>query len=431
MSSALYQLSPRYADRDVERRDGGDRRDDIDPRSPFEVDRARIVHSFAFRRLQGKTQIFGVGEGDFFRTRLTHSMEAAQIGKGLVLFLNRLPALADAPIEVELVEAACLAHDLGHPPFGHNGEEALQVCMQAHGGFEGNAQNLRILTQLESKREGHGLNLTRATLEGVLKYLAPYSLKKHARGPGHERLVEKCYYDADEAVVTWIRGRDRIHRTLESQIMEWADDIAYSVHDLEDGLHSGLITRDALANPAVLERIAAYAARKGAAGCDGAEVEAVMRRVFELLGHGTARHMRALRKQLTSRLIHRCITHTDVAYRSETPDYPFELVRDEEVVREVAVLMGVEYVLMIRHPRVTTHEYKGKQVVSRLFEAHAQPDAGDMFPEDVREVWEDVRHDEHARLRVVCDYVSGMTDRYASELYARLFEPASSAYRPW
>ena len=213
--------SPRYRPFDTARRDSHDRQDAIDPRDPFEVDRARIVHSSAFRRLQGKTQIFGVGEGDFYRTRLTHSMEVAQVGKGLALFLNRQPELVDAPLSTELVEAACLAHDLGHPPFGHNGEEALQACMQAHGGFEGNAQNLRILTRLEAKREGYGLDLTRATLEAVLKYLEPYGARKAARGagPAAALAVEKCYYDDDADVVAWIRDdASHRHRSLESEV---------------------------------------------------------------------------------------------------------------------------------------------------------------------------------------------------------------------
>jgi dGTPase len=424
-----YPLSPRYAPHAVARRDATDAQDGIDPRSPFEVDRARIVHSFAFRRLQGKTQIFGVGEGDFFRTRLTHSMEVAQVGKGLALFLNRLPALQGAPLELELVEAACLAHDLGHPPFGHNGEEALQACMKDHGGFEGNAQNLRILTRLESKRDGYGLDLTRATLEGVLKYLTPYAAKKAASGDPLK--VEKCYYDDDEAIVAWIRGEDRTHRTLESQVMEWADDIAYSVHDLEDGLHSGLIRPDHFQNPAVVRRIAEYAERKGAKGCDHDEVCRLMADIFQQLGDGTELQLRRLRKNLTSRLIHRCIVGTSVRERPDVPGYPLELVKDPGLAREVAILMGVEFILMIRNPRVTTHEYKGKQVVTRLFEALAQDDSGDMLPEDVREAWEAVRHDDHARLRVVCDHISSMTDAYAMKLYARLFEPTAATSQAW
>src|SRR5690348_2161111 len=136
-------------------------------RSPFEIDRARIIHSAAFRRLQGKTQVFVSGSGDFFRTRLTHSLEAAQIGKGLALRLGAHP---------DLVEAACLAHDLGHPPFGHRGEAALHQCMQEHGGFEGNAQTLRLLCRLSTKFINlDGLNLCRATLDSVLKYKNPFT----------------------------------------------------------------------------------------------------------------------------------------------------------------------------------------------------------------------------------------------------------------
>lgn len=421
----MSPFSPRYTPHALERRDATDAHDPIDPRSPFEIDRARIVHSWAFRRLQGKTQIFGVGEGDFFRTRLTHSMEAAQIGKGLVLFLNTQPLLKDAPIAPELVEASCLAHDLGHPPFGHNGEMALQACMHRHGGFEANAQNLRILTRLESKREGFGLNLTRATLEALLKYLEPYSQRKQRRtGPNAALAVEKCYYDEDEVLMAWIRGEgDRVSRTLESEIMEWADDIAYSVHDLEDGLHSGLITPEQFTNPRLLERIAVFAEKRGAKGCDGGEVETFMRWVFQHLPGGTSRHLKEQRKRLTSTLIHRCITSTEVVARPETPAYPMTLAIDERVKREVAMLKAVEYILLIRNPRVTTLEYKGKLIVTNIFRALAQDDSGDLLPEDVREAWEEVKDDEHRRLRVVCDYVSQMTDLYALKLYARLFEP--------
>ena len=421
----MPDLSPRYAERDLARRDATDAPDATDPRSPFEIDRARIIHTSAFRRLQGKTQIFGVGEGDFFRTRLTHSMEAAQIGKGLVIFLNQLPELAGAPMSTELVEAACLAHDLGHPPFGHNGEVALQGCMHRYGGFEANAQNLRILTQLEAKRDGFGLNLSRATLESILKYLEPYSVKKARRGGTNAPLaVEKCFYDADEPLMAWIRADgDRQNRSLESEVMEWADDIAYSVHDLEDGLHSGLIVPEHFTNPRLLEKIAEAAIKRGAAGCDGGEVQEFVQELFTHLPGGTARHLKEQRKRLTSHLIHRCIVNTQVKARPEAPAYPLTLDIDERVKREVAILKAVEYVVLIRNPRVTTLEYKGKLIVTNLFRALAQDDSGDLLPEEVRERWEEVRHDDQARLRVVCDYIAGMTDLYALKLYARLFEP--------
>lgn len=425
----MTTLSARYGPSQTARRDAGYRQDAIDPRDPFEIDRARIVHSSAFRRLQGKTQIFGVGEGDFFRTRLTHSMEVAQIGKGLALFLNRQPIMGGRGLSTELLEAACLAHDLGHPPFGHNGEAALQACMHAHGGFEGNAQNLRILTRLEAKREGHGLDLTRATLESVLKYLEPYSVRKARRG-GAPEAVEKCFYDDDAEVVRWIRqDADHQLRSLESEVMEWADDIAYSVHDLEDGLHAGLIHLEQFDNAGTLDRIAAYASKKGGVAIAPAEVSELMQRLLPPLRAPRASKVKELRKTLTSSLINRFIVGTQVVERPAGAGYELQLVVPEELRREAAILMGVEFVLMIRNPRVTTLEYKGKQVVTRLFEAHAQPDVGDMLPEDVREAWEPVREDEGARLRVVCDYIAAMTDAHALKLYRRLFEPGAGSDR--
>lgn len=165
------------------------RKQDGDERPPSERDRSRVIHSAAFRRLQNKTQVFGIGESDFYRTRLTHSMEVAQIGRGIVLQLKKTkPDYAKILPNHAQIEAICLAHDLGHPPFGHSGEIALNYAMEKHGGFEGNGQSLRIVTKLEKHTAGYGLNLTRRALLGILKYPCGYARANRTSRPAHELL---------------------------------------------------------------------------------------------------------------------------------------------------------------------------------------------------------------------------------------------------
>ena len=223
-------------------------------RGPFERDRARVLHSAALRRLAAKTQVVEVGSGDFPRTRLTHSLECAQVGRELGAALGCDP---------DLVDAACLAHDLGHPPFGHNGESALAELAAGCGGFEGNAQSLRLLTRLEAKVIGAGLNLTRATLDATLKY--PWLPR-----PGQAKYGA---YASDAAVFGWIRaGAPEGRPCLEAQVMDWSDDVAYSVHDLEDGLQAGMIRlsqlRDDAERRVVAELTAAQYCEPGSVTAD-------------------------------------------------------------------------------------------------------------------------------------------------------------------
>ena len=217
-------------------------------RSEFRRDYGRLVHCAAFRRLQGKTQIFPGLESDFFRNRLTHSLEVAQIAKTIALKINSEdPFFQQYPIDTDLVETVALAHDIGHPPFGHTGERALHECMQLHGGFEGNAQTLRILTRLEKKRQqlqasgqlsAHGLNLTMRTLAGILKYDYQIPLESPVLKKGYYPSEAKLVFQIKHAVAPHATG---IFKTLECQIMDIADDIAYSTYDTEDALKGGFI----------------------------------------------------------------------------------------------------------------------------------------------------------------------------------------------
>ncbi len=259
-------------------------------RSDFERDRARVLHSAALRRLAAKTQVVRAASADFPRTRLTHSLECAQIGRELGQEIGCDP---------DLVDAACLAHDIGHSPFGHNGEAALNEFAAPIGGFEGNAQSLRLLTRLEPKVEGAGLNLTRATLDATLKY--PWMGE-----PG----TKFGAYAEDAEVFGWIRtGAPDRRPCLEAQVMDWADDVAYSVHDMEDGFHAGLITFKNLKS--ATER--AEVSRTAIAYCPGGVTEAELTEILEALlaldiwpasydgGPGTV----AALKNLTSELIGR------------------------------------------------------------------------------------------------------------------------------
>ena len=230
MAPKRPRTNVRYTDHDFARYSMPEPLPRGDERSHFERDRSRIIHSAAFRRLQGKTQVFTAGEGDFFRTRLTHSLEVAQIAKGIALRLRADP---------DLVEAAALLHDIGHPPFGHAGERVLKKAMAPYGGFEANAQNIRVVTLLETKSERYnGLNLTRAVLDGQMKYKTPF--------PGENG---KFVYGSDIQTVRWASDKARTVATnldpdtqsFECQIMDWADDVAYAVHDLEDSVHARFI----------------------------------------------------------------------------------------------------------------------------------------------------------------------------------------------
>ncbi len=374
-------------------------------RSPFEVDRARIIHSAAFRRLQGKTQVFVSGSGDFFRTRLTHSLEVAQIGKGLALRLGADP---------DLVEACCLAHDLGHPPFGHTGEAVLNECMKDHGGFEGNAQNVRLLTRLSTKSLDYdGLNLTRSTLDGTFKY-------KRAFATGSK----KFFYDEDAPLITWATdGGVPGEKSFDCLIMDWADEIAYSVHDLEDGMKAGMITRAQLkANQRVRESLGEE------------QTQWVLEKLALVEDQPGERSRKAARKSLTSQLIHEFVTAAQreirpTALPTSTDRYRYTLRVDPAQQDHAAALKNIMFRLMVEDVRVATLENKAERIIKGLFDVFSglQPRTAFLFPEDFRDIWEEAN--DLGKIRIACDYIAGMTDDYAERVYARLYLPqAGSIY---
>ncbi len=389
-----------------------------DEREEFERDRARIIHSAAFRRLQGKTQVFGVRYGDFFRTRLTHSLEVAQIGKGLAMRLG---------VDSTLVEAICLAHDIGHPPFGHYGEQVLRAGMAAHGSFEANAQNLRVLTQLEVKSDRYvGLNLTRSVLDGLLKYKALH---------GSQPNLSKSCYAEDAPLLAWVCANGSpVERSFECQIMNWADDVAYSAHDLEDGIHVGMITLQHLRRPsnqdAVIQRVRESAEERGHAWSPDdvvRELDWLAARLIELEGLPTPRHARAALKGLTSGLINEFVRCAQGAPRlgwtdGQSERYRYGLMVPDAQERRCEVLKQVAFVLVFAEPRVTTLAYRARHMVERLFAVFQDEASAAMYPLEFQDSFAAARDDAQRR-RVACDYIATMTDFQAERTYQRLFVP--------
>jgi dGTPase len=386
-------------------------------RGPFVRDRARVLHSAALRRLAAKTQVVAVGLDDFPRTRLTHSLECAQIGRELGAALGCDP---------DLVDAACLAHDLGHPPFGHNGEAALAEVAARCGGFEGNAQSLRLITRLEAKEPGAGLNLTRATLDATLKY--PWL------GPGEAASSSGKYgaYGDDAAAFAWIRAGAPTERPcLEAQVMDWADDVAYSVHDLEDGLHAGLIALDMLRDRSEREVVAqlTLVTYCPPGFTTEAELAAEFARLLELSCwprdfDGSLAAAAAV-KGLTSELIGRFCRSAQAATRPPghpaVRRYEADLVVPRQQRLECALLKGVTAHYVMRRSGVVAAQAREREIVAGLAESIAA--AAPRALEPLFRPWYEAAVDDAARLRVVIDQVASLTDTSALGWHERL-QPA-------
>jgi dGTPase len=342
-------------------------------RTAFQRDRDRIIHTTAFRRLEYKTQVFVVTEGDYYRTRLTHTLEVAQIGRTLARALGA---------NEDLAETICLVHDIGHPPFGHSGEHALDHLMQEHGGFDHNQQALRIVQKMERRYpEWPGLNLTYEVREGIVKHETEYDSQSYA-----------------EEFEPHKRG------LLEAQIANAADEIAYNAHDLDDGLRAGLFA------PADLDQLEIWQRVKQAVGWDGADFN-------DLWRHRLIRRLIGIEVTDVINATDARIRTASIQSIEDLQKQPKNVIGFSDALKQInRGLKDFLFNRMYRHYRVTRMQIKADRLLSELFNAYiAEP--GQM-PDAARQ-----RIDEEGLPRAVCDYLAGMTDRFALDEHAKMFDP--------
>ncbi|MCL1137359.1 anti-phage deoxyguanosine triphosphatase [Shewanella pneumatophori] len=429
-----------------ERRLGEDKQRRNDHRSPFQRDRARILHSAAFRRLQAKTQVLGVGMNDFYRTRLTHSLEVSQIGTGICAQLKQKQPQYDPLLDsMSLIESLCLAHDIGHPPFGHGGEVALNYMMREHGGFEGNGQTFRILTGLEPYTEHFGMNLCRRTLLGILKYPAPYSqlcsTDKHTKVEKFRQLKPadwtpvKGIFDDDLAILDWVleplsqsdkalflssyapnnsKHKRTRFKSLDCSIMELADDIAYAVHDLEDAIVMGIVNESQWRSDVTL------ALADTNDEWIKHEFATISQRLFSVKHHE--------RKDAIGTLVNGFVTAISIQQVDgfEEPLLKYNAALEPAFDHALSVLKQFVFKYVIRKPEIQMLEYKGQQIVMELFEAFIS-DPERLLPLNTQERWLATEAKQGNSHRVIADYISGMTDEFAAKLHQHLFSAKSGS----
>jgi len=404
------------------------KRPEDDHRTPFQIDRDRVLFSSAFRQLQSKTQVFQSGEYDFYRTRLTHTIEVARIARSIAEYLNQTNdrLRPDFFIDPDLVEAVGLAHDLGHPPFGHIGERKLNELMGPHGGFEGNAQTLRILTCLIYARPDRpsGMKPTRAFLDGILKYKALY--KEHLsenEDPGSFP-DNHFLYDDQEDVRNFVFPDQSFQsyspkdlnnlKSIECQIMDWADDTAYSLHDIVDGIKAGFITPDTL-----------RAWSESQSDLTSYQIQTLDDLTKEIRsgGYEPRTSIRIGQFIQACRLVPR-----DSPFSGETNRHRFHLEIDPKVGEVCILHKRIAFDLIFKSPPLQQIEFKGGHLLTRLFEAYSEhclgqnPKSLRILPEPINQ-WVKLEDTLDGKRRLLCDYLSSQTDGQAIRAYKRLFEP--------
>lgn len=416
-------------------------------RSPYDRDKARIIHSAAFRRLQAKTQVLNTRQNDFYRTRLTHSLEVSQIATGILsLLAQKQPEFISLLPCASLIEAISLAHDIGHPPFGHGGETALNYMMRNHGGFEGNAQTLRIVTKVEKYTPNHGMNLTRRTLLGLMKYpalissLKPHVMPDDINNYRHLKpsqwLPTKGLYEEDIATIDWIlaplsdndrhllkicrnqtysptESRKTRFKSLDTSIMELADDIAYAVHDLEDAIVTGIVSKSQWENY-LFETITLTS-------------DIWLKSHFDHITDNLFASNHYQQKEATGALVNTLVsaiyidknTQENEGIAFDEPLLSWQAVLPEDMNTLLQMLKQFVTEFVINKVEVQRLEYRGQQQVMSLFDSFIA-DPLRLLPQNTKQRWqlsEDQGLNSH---RVICDYIAGMTDYYAQKLYNEL-----------
>lgn len=432
-------------------------------RTEYRRDYARVLHCPSFRRLENKTQLFPGQESDFFRNRLTHSLEVAQIARSIACkFIARYPGCDF--IEPDVCEIAGLIHDIGHPPFGHNGERALDDCMKDCGGFEGNAQTLHVILRLEKKEKPRmifddngndcrcGLNLTVRSIAASLKYdnMIPTYRDESAA-------FQKGYYQCDNSIVKIVKEKlvgDRDYspfKTIECAIMDIADDIAYSTYDLEDAFKAGFLTpyRMMAADDKIYEQIS-LKLKNNNITATAKECRTSIIELFSEVWKDAIDEQKKIkvsdkdyesktlinflnsyvysedyasdgyfRNKFSSFLVSKFVDGVSLEFNN---DYPIlsKVDVDEDTKRLINVLKHFSYVCLINSSRLKVVENRGYEIIKTMFERLTEKDGYKLLPEDFQSIYFAAKTDE-GRRRVICDFIAGMTDRYAVEFYGRLF----------
>lgn len=391
----------------------------VDYRTEFQRDRDRIIYCAAFRRLQGKTQVFMSGEYDFYRTRLTHSIEVAQIGRSIVNFLNQhSPDLADDfHLDADLVEVVCLAHDIGHPPFGHGGEKVLNELMEEYGGFEGNAQTLRIITEIfyDAQQGRRGMKPSRAFLDGIMKYKI---LKQDMPEPDDPAKSKTKFLYNDQRRYLDFTAKDipdeetpRNKPSIECQIMDWADDTAYSVNDLLDGYKAGFLTQSSIESWASDQDL-------------NSEENNIIEKLLEQIKTESDFEIYVANK--VGEFIE-SVSIEKAADYDWSNRYNYALRLDPAHEQESRLYKSLAFEVIFQSPQIQQLEAKGSRILRQLFKALADryiegSSRFNLLPGKVARQIRDAETDEE-KARIICDRIAGMTDGYAIRIYKRIFDP--------